>query len=98
VPVVASAATITEVSFLRRERAGFRWALSRIDIAPVTEGLAFAVADLLVNAGLSGHQHALDAIVCATALELPNPRIIFTSDPRDIKKLIGTEAAIVALH
>jgi len=55
-------------------------------------------ADLLIAAGRHGHKDALDAIVCATALDLPDLTTIFTSDPDDITALVGSKAAVVPLR
>jgi hypothetical protein len=97
-PIVVSAATIVEVVNKRSKEAEINWTLSRIDVMPVTKALALAAASLLVEAGLHGHQHALDSLVAATALGLPGTSTIFTSDQDDFKRLVGRRAAIVPLR
>jgi hypothetical protein len=39
-------------------------------------------------AGLSGHRCAIDAVVAATALELPRPLLLLISDPNDLTRLV----------
>jgi len=98
VPVVVSAATPVEVMHPRIDRAAWRWTLSTIRTEPVTRAIAESAADLLMAAGRGGHAHALDAIVAATALALPGQATIFTSDPGDLRGLVGRRATVVALR
>ncbi|WP_372511330.1 hypothetical protein [Streptomyces cylindrosporus] len=61
-----------------------KWTLSRLGAEPVTQGVAQAGAVLLRSAGLHGHKHAIDAMLCATALQHPGRVTILTSDMNDI--------------
>ncbi len=67
----------------------FDWAVSRLVIEPVTEELARAASRLLAAHHLHGHQHAIDAMVAATALASPAPVIVLTSATRDLAILCG---------
>ena len=68
VPVIISAVTLVEVVHPRLNRTSLAWTLSQLRVEPVTKQLSLAAADLLQAAGKHGHTHALDALVCATAL------------------------------
>lgn len=61
--------------------------LSRLHIEPVTRELTLLAAELLHRNGMRGHQHALDSVVSATALQQPRPTIVYTSDPGDLTAL-----------
>jgi predicted nucleic acid-binding protein len=93
--VVTSAATLVEARDPRTNQARFDWAVSRLVIEPVTEDLARAASKLLAAHRLHGHQHAIDAMVAATALAAAAPRIVLTSDPQDLAMLCGQSVRIV---
>lgn len=95
VRVVASAATLAEARDPRMNQARFDWAVSRLVIEPVTEDLGRAASKLVAVHQLRGHQHAIDAIVAATALAAAPPRILLTSDPRDFAILCGRSVRVV---
>jgi hypothetical protein len=65
--------TLVEVIHPGINRAALDWTFSRLVIEPVTEVLARHAAALLAETGRHGHQHAIDAVVCATALAAPRP-------------------------
>jgi len=98
VAVVTSAATIVEVSNAKPNLAALNWTVSRLKVEPVTKQLAVSAAGLLAQAGLSGHRHALDAMVCATALALSGRPTIYTSDPDDIERLVAGKADVIPLR
>jgi hypothetical protein len=93
--VVASAATLVEARDPRMSQARFDWAASHLVIEPVTEALARAASKLLASRRWHGHQHAMDAMVAATALAAPPPRVLLTSDPRDLGLLCGESVRVV---
>jgi hypothetical protein len=93
--VVASAATLVEARDPRMEQARFDWAVSRLVVEPVTEDVARDASRLLAAHRMHGHQHAIDAIVAATALAAPAPRILLTSDPRDMTLLCAEGVRVV---
>ncbi|WP_433250716.1 DNA-binding protein [Streptosporangium sp. CA-135522] len=84
VRVVVSAATLVEVSYPRLNRARYDWTLSRLSVEPVSREIARDAARLLAAVGLHGHKYAVAAMVCATALRLPGPVTVLTSDVEDI--------------
>lgn len=73
------------------------WALSQIKVEPVTEKAAKAAAELLEDAGLHGHKHAIDAAVAEAALRQPKPVTLLTSDSDDTTKLCGNPVRIIPL-
>ncbi|WP_217623683.1 PIN domain-containing protein [Streptomyces sp. TRM64462] len=62
---------------------------SKLKVLPVSTEITWKAIDLLRDAGLHGHKYAIDAVVAATALEHPAPRIVVTSDVDDMYKLCG---------
>ena len=98
VPIVISAVTLVEVIHPKINRSALAWTLSRLRVEPVTEELSLAAANLLQAAGKHGHTHALDAIVCATALSEQGMATIYISDPGDIKAFVAGRATVVPLH
>ena len=97
-PIVISAATLVEVTYPRIDRAALRWVRSRLEIMPLSEHVADDASQLLRDANLHGHRHAIDAMVCATALRLGDDVAIYTSDPTDLVRLVGDRAAIVPIR
>jgi len=95
VPIIVSAVTLVEVIHPRTNRSALAWTLSQLRVEPVTEALSLAAANLLQAAGKHGHTHALDAIVCATALSEQGMATIYTSDPDDIESLVTERATVV---
>jgi len=94
---VVSAATLVEARDPKTTQARFDWAISRVTIQPVTEDVAREASRLLSEHGMDGHQHAIDAVVAATALGARGPRIMLTSDPDDMNKLCGKSVRVVAI-
>lgn len=87
--VITSAATLVEVMHPEINVPALKWALSRVVIQPVTEEIAHRATELLREAGLHGHKHAIDAMLTATALAAPGPVTVLTSDPNDLTALGG---------
>lgn len=85
--VIVSAVTLTEVLRGGPRDAAVHQVLSRIVVQPVSPELARRAGELLGVTGLSGHRYAIDALVAATALELPRPVVLLTSDPDDLTRL-----------
>ncbi|GAB3699682.1 hypothetical protein GCM10028793_25250 [Nocardiopsis oceani] len=81
----------------RINRAALDWRLSQITVEPVGEQTAREAARLLAEAGLHGHRHAIDAMLCATALAAPGPVTILTSDPDDLRKLCGDKVTVIKI-
>ncbi|MGH3927326.1 MAG: type II toxin-antitoxin system VapC family toxin, partial [Pseudonocardiaceae bacterium] len=98
--VVVSAITLVEV--LRGDPRDAS-VLSRIVTVPVTSELARAAGELLGVTGLSGHRCAIDSVVAATALVMPRPVVLLTSDLDDLSRLVEEpgcpkEQRVVVIH
>ncbi|MGH3545174.1 MAG: PIN domain-containing protein [Mycobacteriales bacterium] len=87
--VAVSALTLTEVLRGKASDAAIHRVLTRIVVVAVTPELARQAGELLGSTGLSGHSHAIDAVVAATALALEGPVMLLTSDPKDLARLVG---------
>ncbi len=85
--VVISAITILETEHARLSRPWRDFVLSRLHIETLTRELTMYGAQLLHNAGMRGHQHAIDSAVAATALRQVRPVLLYTSDPDDMAAL-----------
>ncbi|MBE1456769.1 putative nucleic acid-binding protein [Nocardiopsis terrae] len=94
---MTSAATLVEVVHPRIRRPALDWVLSRIIIEPVTRDVSLLAAQLLRDADLHGHRHAIDAMLCATALRVGGPATILTSDPDDLLALCAGRAAVIKI-
>ncbi len=95
--VTTSAATLVEIIHPRINRPALEWTLSKIVVEPVSVRIAQHAAALLIGVGRHGHRHAIDAMLCATALASPPPVIVLTSDPDDLTVLCGTGATVMTL-
>jgi hypothetical protein len=95
--VITSAATLVEVVHPGIKRSAFEWTLSRIVVESVTQEVALRAAALLHDTVLHGHKHAIDAMLCATALPAPGPVTVLTSDPGDIAAFCGRRVAPVKI-
>lgn len=95
--VITSAATLVEVVHPRINRPALEWTLSRLVVEPVTEPIARHAGALLSDAGLHGHEYAIDAILAATALAAPGPVTILTSDPEGLATLCGARATVIKI-
>jgi len=93
--VVVSVLTLVEAHHRRVNSARFRWVVSRLSVEPVSEDIGRSAIDLLAEAGLHGHKYAIDAVVAATALRAPPPRVIVTSDPEDMRMLCENRVRIL---
>jgi len=86
--VVVSAITLTEVLRGGPRDAPLHRVLSRVSVLPVTPEMGRRAGERLGAAGLSGHRCAIDAVVAVTALALPRPVVLLTSDPDDLSRLV----------
>jgi predicted nucleic acid-binding protein len=85
--VVTAATTLAEVLRGQPRDAGMHRVLARITVVPIDEQLGREAGELLGRVGLSGHQHALDALLAVVALGQPRPVLLLTSDPGDLGRL-----------
>jgi predicted nucleic acid-binding protein len=86
VPVLVSAAVLTEIFFGDARDTRANQTLKRVEVVPVTESLARSAAKLKRAAGMAGVAATIDAVVVATS-EAAGGGIILTSDPKDIRAL-----------
>jgi predicted nucleic acid-binding protein len=61
--------------------------LKQITVVPVDKRVGRTAGELLGQVGLTGHKHALDALLAAVALGQPRPVLLLTSDPEDLRRL-----------
>lgn len=87
-PVIIAASTLTEVLRGGPRDAPVHRVIHRIEIASIDESLARRAGELLGRVGVSGHTHALDALVAVVAMDQPRPAVILTSDTEDMKLLV----------
>jgi predicted nucleic acid-binding protein len=85
--VVTAATTLAEILRGHPRDAGMHRVLARITVVPIDEQLGREAGELLGRVGLSGHQHALDALLAVVALDQPRPVVLLTSDPGDLGRL-----------
>lgn len=95
-PVVTSAAVLVEVIHPKINDAALKWTLSRVSVEPVTQAVAQSAAALLRATGLHGHKYAIDAMLCATALQYPGRVTILTSDVEDVGLLTAGHPRVSA--
>ena len=96
--VTVCAMTVVEASHSRTKKERLAWTLSHVFVEPVTEEIARHASFLLRAAGgLHGHEHAIDAVVAATAIRSPGPVTVLTSDPEDMALLCGPQVKIVKI-
>ena len=95
-PVLTSAAVLVEAIHPRIDDAALRWTLSRLRVEPVSQAVAQSAATLLRGAGLHGHEYAIDAMLCATAVQQPGRVTILTSDVEDMGMLLADHPRVVA--
>lgn len=98
--LVVSCSTLTEVLHGRAEDARVRGFLKSARLEPVDEEIAVKAAELLARAPKRAKEKSrtVDAFVCATAiLRAPKPAVIATSDPEDIRALLGDAPGVAVL-
>ncbi|MFJ3141111.1 DNA-binding protein [Streptomyces halstedii] len=94
--LVIGANTIVEVRHSRANTPRLDWALSRVEVEPVTEQAAKA-AELRKGAGFHGHTYAIAATAAEVALRQPKPVAPLTSDNDDMTKLCGNQIRVIPL-
>ncbi|MPZ64497.1 MAG: DNA-binding protein [Pseudonocardiaceae bacterium] len=95
--LVVSANIIIEVTHAKADMPRVNWLLSQVHTEPVTKSAAKAAARLLADAGLHGHEHAIDATVAEAALRQSTPVAILTSDADDMRMLCGRRVHLIVL-
>ena len=87
----ASTATLAEVTDGSARDARVRIAAKAVRLVPVTESIGYAAGQLRTVATVGRRKPrdlTVDALVAATALELPGPALVLTSDPDDLALLL----------
>lgn len=95
--VAISALTIIEAVHRRTDKARLAWVLSGMRIVHIGDEEAKTASAMLVNAGLHGHEYAIDAAVAEMALRQRRPVVMLTSDIDDMAKLCGDRVRLVAV-
>lgn len=85
--VVTAASALAEVLRGGPRDAKVHRVLKQVTVVPIDKALGRRAGELLGKAGLSGHEHALDALLAAVALGQPRPVVLLTSDPSDLARL-----------
>lgn len=88
----ASTVTLTEVTDGTSRDADVRRAVKAIRLQPVTAEIGYRAGSLRAGAATSRRKPrdlTVDAIVAATALALPAPVVVLTSDPDDLLRLLA---------
>ncbi len=85
--VVTAATTLAEVIRGGARDAPVYRALRSVRVLSIHAQDARAAGGLLGRIQLSGHGHALDALVATVALAQPRPVVLLTSDTKDMERL-----------
>ena len=85
--------TVAEVFRDRPAGGRVQWVLSRLDQEPLTLKHVHDAGRLL-GATNSGDR-TIDAIVAATALRMPKPVVVLTTDPKDLTRLLDGQPRVV---
>ncbi len=94
-----SAVTLAEVTDGTARDARVRRVAKAVEVLPVTEGRGFEAGRLRARAtGIRRKPRDLtvDALVAATAIALPRPTVVLTSDPGDLELLLAGTGVKVA--
>lgn len=85
--VVIAASTLAEVLRGGPRDAPIHRVLDQISVVPIDGRRARTAGELLGRTRLSGHRHALDALLAVVALEQPRPVVLLASDLDDLARL-----------
>ncbi|RHW27258.1 twitching motility protein PilT [Nocardioides immobilis] len=97
----ASAVTLAEVADGTARDANVRRAAKALRVQPVTTEIGYAAGRLRFGAARSRRKPrdlTVDAVVAATALAVPGPAVVLTSDGADLRLLLeGTAVRVEAI-
>jgi predicted nucleic acid-binding protein len=85
--VITAASTLAQVLRGSQRDARLHRVLNKITVVPVDKEVGRAAGELLGRLGLSGQQHALDALLAVIALDQARPVVLLTSAPDDLTRL-----------
>ena len=94
----ASTVTLAEVTDGRSRDVAVRRIVKAIRLVEVTERIGFVAGPLRASAPSARRRPrelTVDAVVAATALVLPSPVVVLTSDPADLRLLLAGSAVRV---
>ncbi|CAL9637123.1 hypothetical protein SUDANB15_06218 [Streptomyces sp. enrichment culture] len=97
VRVTTTSTTLIEAHDVRTYVPARHGAPSRIHVEQVTEEVAKEAVGLLKDAGLHGHEYAVDAALAAVALRQPGPVTVFASDEDALRRLCGDRVVVMGL-
>ena len=86
--VVTAASTLAEVLRGGARDVPVHRTLTKVGVISIHAEQARAAGELLGRVGLSGHTHALDALLAVVAMAQPPPVVILTSDTNDMELLV----------
>ena len=89
----ASCLTLAEVTDGTARDAGVRRAVKAVRLIDVNPEIGYRAGQLRAAAVASRRKHrdlTVDAVVAATALTLPGPVVVLTSDPEDLRLLLAS--------
>lgn len=96
-----STLTLAEVTDGSARDIGVRPVAKTVRREPVTEQIGYRAGRLRAAASSTRHKArdlTVDAVVAATALSLPEPVVVLTSDPADLTRLLeGTSVKVVRI-
>lgn len=90
--VYASCLTFAEVTDGTARYASVRRAVKAVRLVDVGPQIGFRAGELRAQAAASRRKHrdlTVDSVVAATALTLPMPVVVLTSDPDDLRLLLA---------
>ncbi|MFE7119056.1 PIN domain-containing protein [Streptomyces sp. NPDC057654] len=86
--VVTSPMTLIEAYDGRTTEQRWDWVLSRLQVVEIGKDEAREARRLLADAGSSGHEYAIDAVLAVIARRQKGQVTVFTSDVDDLEKLV----------
>ncbi|MFE5210224.1 hypothetical protein [Streptomyces sp. NPDC056600] len=86
--VVTSPMTLIEAHDGRITEQRWNWILSRLTVADLGKDEARQARRLLTDAGLHGHEYAIDAVLAVIARRQKGQVTVFTSDTDDLERLV----------
>jgi predicted nucleic acid-binding protein len=94
----ASSATLAEATDGSARDAVVRRAMRAVETRPVTDEIGYRAGALRARSAASRKKPralTVDALVAATALTLPSPVVVLTSDPDDMVSLLDDSHVVV---
>ncbi|MDR3034120.1 MAG: hypothetical protein LBV78_13585 [Kitasatospora sp.] len=93
--IVSSPMTLVEAYGARTTEQRWDWVLSRVNVAELGKDEARQARRLLADAGLHGHEYAIDAVLAVVALRQRGQVTVFTSAPEDLERLLPDHVLVM---